>query len=211
MSNQKDHGLTGNLYRVYKVLLRIGAEGIHPQEIADELGIDKTTVYGHLSTLRHMRRAESEQGTWRAKTGEQTNKNLEKEIVIELPMPKGEWRRIAFMEAQAKEFERDGWTELAGDIRILLENFRETRTIRIKGKNVDDLDLEKAASFIQQANERSSKVSLRGLFKSLRKTKGLTPHRYTPQTPSGDVADHAKNSTKPKPQKNFRHGFPNRP
>jgi hypothetical protein len=23
------------------------------------------------------------------------------------------------------------------------------------------------------------------------------------------VADHAKNSTKPKPQKNFRHGFPN--
>jgi hypothetical protein len=34
---------------------------------------------------------------------------------------------------------------------------------------------------------------------------------YTPQTPSGDVVDHAKNSTKLKPQKNFRHGFPNRP
>ena len=190
MSNQKDHGLTGNLYKVYKVLLRIGAKGIHPQEIADELNIDKTTVYGHLSTLRHMRRAESEQGIWCAKTGEQTNKHLEKEIVIELPMPKGEWRRIAFLEAQAKESERLGLSLLAEYMRILLEKFRETRTIRIKGKNVDDLDLEKAANFIQQANEESSKVSLRVLFKSLRKTKGLVPHHYTPQTPSGNGVDH---------------------
>jgi hypothetical protein len=203
MSNQKDHGLTGNLYRVYKVLLRIGAKGIHPQEIADELSIDKTTVYGHLSTLRHMRRAESEQGIWRAKTGEQTNKHLEKEIVIELPMPKNQWQRMALLEALAKDWEGANLPESGNTYKIFLEKFRETRTIRIKGKNVDDLDLEKAASFIQQANEESSKVSLRGLFKSLRKTKGLVPHHYTPQTPSGDVADRIKNSTKPKPQKNF--------
>jgi hypothetical protein len=55
--------------------------------------------------------------------------------------------------------------------RILLEKFRETRTIRIKGKNVDDLDLEKLGNLIQQANEKSSKVNLRGLFKSLRKSR----------------------------------------
>jgi DNA-binding transcriptional ArsR family regulator len=170
MSNRKDHELTGNLYRVYKTLPQSRAKGIHADEIADELNIDRATVYSHLSTLKHMGRAESEQGSWSAKTGEQTNKDLEKEIMIELPMPKGEWRRIAFLEAQAKEFERLK-IPLAEDIRILLEKFRETRTIKIKGKNVDDIDLEKAANFIRQANEKSSKVSLRGLFKSLKKQK----------------------------------------
>ena len=39
--------------------------------------------------------------------------------------------------------------------RALNEN---SRTIRIKGKNVDDLDLEKLGNLIQQANEKTSKV-----------------------------------------------------
>ena len=164
MSNQKDHGLTGNLYKVYKVLLRIGAKGIHPQEIADELNIDKTTVYGHLSTLRHMRRAESEQGIWRAKTGEQTIKPLEKEITIVLPAPRNEWQRMALLESMAKDLDMDV-------CRVALEKLNETRTIRIKGKNVDDLDLEKIGNLIQQANEKSSKANLRSLFKSLKRSR----------------------------------------
>ncbi len=90
-----------------------------------------------------MERVESKNGIWFSKTVEQTVKPLEKEIVIELQMPKSEYRRIAFLEAQAKEFERLNWPLVAGDIRILLEKFRETRTIKIKGKNVDDLDLKK--------------------------------------------------------------------
>jgi len=156
------------LDKCYKVLPQSSAKGISVDEVAKKLGVHRTTAYSYLNSLELMGKVENQHGTWHAKTGEQTIKPLEKEIVIELPMPKGEWRRIAFMEAQAKEFERLKFP-LAEDIRILLEKFRETRTIRIKGKNVDDLDLEKAASFIQQANERSSKVSLRGLFKSLKR------------------------------------------
>jgi len=171
MSNQKHHESMRNLDRCYNAVLQSHAKGISAVEIAKQIGKHRATVHTYLVTLELMGKVKSQQGVWYETTREQTNKHLEKEIVIELPMPKGEWRRIAFMEAQAKEFERDGWTELAGDITILLEKFRETRTIRIKGKNVDDLDLEKAANFIQQANEESSKVSLRGLFKSLKKQK----------------------------------------
>jgi len=58
-----------------------------------------------------------------------------------------------------------------------LEKFRETRTIRIKGKNIDDLDLETLGNLIQQANEKSSKVNLRGLFKSLKKSRPDTSQR----------------------------------
>jgi len=47
----------------------------------------------------------------------------------------------------------------------------------IKGKNVDDRDLEKMANLIQQANERSSKVNLKGLFKSLKKSRPYNSQR----------------------------------
>ena len=54
--------------------------------------------------------------------------------------------------------------------RTFLEKFNETRTIRIVGKNVDDLDLEKLGELIRQATEKSSKFNFRGLFKGLKKS-----------------------------------------
>jgi hypothetical protein len=170
MSSQKAHEYMENLDKCYNVVLQSSAKGIRAVEIARKLRIHKTTVHRYLTSLELMGKVEDERGIWRAKTGEQTIKPLEKEIVIELPMPKSEWRRIAFLEAQAKEFERLK-IPLAEDIRILLEKFKETRTIRIKGKNIDDLDLQKLGNLIQQANNKSSKISLRGLFKSVKRSR----------------------------------------
>lgn len=168
--NQKDHELKGNLGRVYKSVLQ-SSQGMRAVEIADKLGIDKTTVHSHLNSLRHRGLVESIQGVWSAKTKEQTIKPLEKEIVIELPLPKDQWRQTAFLEAQAKEFERTGLVRTAEDMRIVLEKLKETRTIKIKGKNVDDVDLEKLGNLIQQANDKSSKVNLKGLLKSLKRSR----------------------------------------
>jgi hypothetical protein len=53
--------------------------------------------------------------------------------------------------------------------RIILEKFNETRTIKIKGKNVDNLDLEKVGNLIQQTIEESSKVNSSRLVKILKK------------------------------------------
>jgi hypothetical protein len=160
-----------NLEKCYNTVLQSSAKGISAVEISKKMGKHRTTVHSYLNTLELTGRVYSEHGTWYAKTGEQTTKPLEKEIVIELPLPKKDWQRIAFLEAQAKQFEKWGWSSLAEDIRITLEKLKETRTIRIKGKNVDDLDLEKLGNLIQQANEKSSKVNLRSLFKSLKKAR----------------------------------------
>jgi len=111
----------------------------------------------------------SEHGVWRAKTKEQTIKPLEKEIVIELPIPENQWQRITLLEALAKDWEEAGLSDSGNLYRISLEKLRETRTIKIKGNNVDDLDLQKLGNLIQQAYEKSSKFNLKGLLKRLRR------------------------------------------
>jgi DNA-binding protein YbaB len=171
MSNQKDHEFTKNLDRCYSIVLQNSAKGISAVEISEKLGKHRTTVHSYLNTLEYMGKVYSEHGTWHAKTGEQTIKPLEREIVIELPLPKDQWQPTAALEALAKEAERKGLTLTAESVRIVLEMLRETRTIKIKGKNVDNLDLEKLGNLIQQANEKSHKVNLRGLFKSLKKSR----------------------------------------
>ncbi len=155
--------------KVYKAVLQSGAKGIRAVEIADKLGIDRTTVHPHLGSLKLRGLVESDQGIWRAKTGEQTIKPLEKEIVIELPIPKDQWLRMGLLELMAKDCESENFLETAGMYRTLLEKLQETRTIKIKGKNVNDLDLEKLGNLIQQANEKVSKVNLKGLLKRLKR------------------------------------------
>ena len=169
MSNQKHHEYMKKLDKCYNVVLQSSTKGISAVEIAKKLSIHRTTVHGYLNSLELMGKVENEHGIWRAKTGEQTIKPLEKEIVIELPMPKDQWHRIALLEALAKDWEEANFPKTANTYRIFLEKFRETRTIKIKGKNVDDLDLEKLGNLIQQANEKSSKVNLKGLLKGLKR------------------------------------------
>jgi hypothetical protein len=170
MSNQKDHEFKENLERCYNIVQQSSTKGISAVEVAEKLGKHRTTVHGYLNTLEYMGRVESQHGTWRVKTGEQTIKPLEKEIVIELPMPKNQWQRMALLEALGKDWEGANLPEDANIYRILLEKLRETRTIKIRGKNVDNLDLEKLGNLIQQANEKVSKVNLKGLLKSLKRS-----------------------------------------
>ena len=170
MSNQKDHESKENLERCYNIVLQSSAKGISAVEVAKKLGKHRTTVHSYLNTLEYTGRVESQHGTWHAKTGEQTIKPLEKEIVIELPMPKSEVQRMALLEHFAKDWEAS-FPNSESIYKIVLEKFRETRTIRIKGKNVDYLDLEKLGNLIAQANAKSSKVNLRGLFKSLKRSR----------------------------------------
>jgi len=157
------------LDKCYKVVLQNSEKGISAVDVARKLVKHKTTAYTYLNSLELMGKVENTHGLWRAKTGEQTIKPLEKEIVIELPMPKDQWQRMALLEALAKDCEEANLPKTANIYRIFLEKLRETRTIKITGKNVDNLDLEKLGNLIQQANEKSSKVNLKGLLKRLRR------------------------------------------
>jgi len=169
MSNQKYHKMMMKLDKCYSTVRQNSAKGISADEIATKLNIHRTTVYNHLNSLELMGKVENKQGKWYAKTEEQTIKPLEREIVIELPTPKNQLHLVALLELLVKYFEEIGIPELASQYRTLLEALRETRTIKIKGKNVDDLDLEKLGNLIQQAHKKSFKINLKSLFKSLKR------------------------------------------
>ena len=168
MSSQKDHELKENLEKCYNLVLQSSAKGISAVEVAKKLGKHRTTVHSYLNTLEYTGRVESQHGIWHVRTGEQTIRPLEKEILIELPMPKGEWRRMALIKSFATDYERIGLKRKANAFRLVLDAFNETRTIRIRGKNVDDLDLQKIGNLIQQANEKTSIFNLKGVIKKLR-------------------------------------------
>lgn len=172
MSSQKHHQLMRNLDRCYDAVLQNSTKGgITAAEIAKKIGMHKTMVHRNLNTLELMGKVENQHGTWRVKAGEQTPKQLEKEIVIQLPIPKDQWRQIALLEMMANDCEDHEFPSTAQMYRIPLEKLRETRTIKITGKNVDDLDLEKLGNLIQQANQKSSLFNFRRLFKNLKKAR----------------------------------------
>ena len=152
------------------MVLQSSTKGIRAVEIARKLNIHKTVVYRDLNSLNLMGKVESDHGIWYAKADEQTFKPVEKEIVIELPMPKSEWQRMALLEHFAQDWEKMFPDSPENAYRISLNKLKETRTIRIRGKNVDDIDLEKIASLIQQANEKSPIAYLKGLFKGSKKS-----------------------------------------
>ncbi len=160
MSSKRYRDRMAKLDECHRVVLQNSARGIRTDDIAEKLGKDRTTIYDYLNSLELTGKVRNEHGLWFAKTEDQSK---EKEIVIELPMPKKEWQRMTALEFVGEEY---NWDLL----RVAAEKLRETRTIRIKGKNVDDLDLEKIGKLIQQANENSLKASLRGLFKSLKRS-----------------------------------------
>jgi DNA-binding protein YbaB/biotin operon repressor len=168
MSDRRKRKLTENLNRCYKVVLQSSSKGISAVDIAKQLGVHRTTVHSYLNTLELMGRVYSEHGLWYAKTENKRIKPVESEIVIELPIPKNQWAEISALEAFAKLLEKDQLTESAETIKILLENLRKTRTIKIESKNMDNLDLEKLQSLILQAYERSSKVKSSKLSKIFR-------------------------------------------
>ncbi|MHC3128807.1 MAG: hypothetical protein IBV52_01855 [Candidatus Bathyarchaeota archaeon] len=169
MSTRKDHETMLKLDSCYKLVQQSSAKGgIRAVELEEKLGVHKTTVYDRLRSLELMGKVYSDQGLWKATTGEQTIKPLEKEIEITLPLPKNEWQRLALLEHFARDWEKTFPDDNDNAYRISLEKFNETRTIRIKGKNVDDLDLEKVANLIQQANERSSNFNLKSMLKKLK-------------------------------------------
>jgi len=143
--------------------------GVSAKDIGKKLGMHRTTVHRHLASLQLMGKVESQYGLWTVKKGEQTVAPLEKEIVIELPTPEKEWQRIAMIKMLAAEANEDNLPKVSNIYATLLESYMETRTIRIKGKNVDDVELGKIGDLILQANKNSSKVNLRKFIKNLKR------------------------------------------
>jgi hypothetical protein len=170
MSSQKAHEYKESLEKCYGIVQQSSAKGgARAIEIADKMGAHRTTVHRYLNSLELTGRIENRGGLWLAKTGhaEQVPQLLEKEIVIELPLPRKMLQPITALELVAREYEQYDDPELGALYRTIIEKERETRTIRIRGKNVDDLDLQRIGNLIQQAQDANSNFKLDGFFKKL--------------------------------------------
>ena len=170
MSSRKHHDYMEKLDNCYKLVLQSSAKGgIRAVDLEEKMGVHKTTVHKYLTSLELMGKVYSDRGYWKAKTEEEQRiKPLEKEIEIVLPIPKNEVHRLALLENLARDWENNCSEDEDNPARILLEKLNEARTITIRGKNVDDLDLEKIATLIEKASENSSKFNLKGILRKLK-------------------------------------------
>jgi hypothetical protein len=168
MSSKKDHELMENLDKCFNLVQQNSTKGISAIELAKKLDKHRTTIHGYLSHLELIGKVERQRGLWFPKTSEHTIKPLEKEIVIELPMPKDKWFHVGRLQAHADYMDKIGLSGIGDTERILVENFNQTRRIKITGKNVSDLDIEKVSNLILEANEKSAKVSFKRILKSLK-------------------------------------------
>jgi DNA-binding MarR family transcriptional regulator len=169
MTTKKEHESMENLDKVYNLVQQSSAKGgTNATTIGEKLGMHRTTVHKHLNSLELMGKVESQHGLWVTKTGEQTIKPLEKEIIIELPMPKNKWFDVARLQVHANYMQGIGFSGVADIDKTIIEKFNETRRIKITAKNVSDLDIEKVSNLILEANEKSAKVSFKRILKSVK-------------------------------------------
>jgi CHAD domain-containing protein len=165
MKDKKHHEFMIKLDECFKIVQQSGTKGISAVDIAKKIGIYRTTVYDRLNSLEVMNKVESKHGIWYAKTGEQSIKPIEKEIQIVLPVPNKQLEYFVNLGNLANLAESHNLSKLAKRYRNELDLFKETRTIRIKGTNIKELDLEKIGKLIQEVTKKTSKFKFKGLIK----------------------------------------------
>ena len=154
--------------KILKVVQQNSAKGgISAKDIAPKIPLHRSNVHKYLTSLELMEKVYSDQGLWKAKPEEQATKPSEMEIVIKLQTPEKKFMELAILEIFANLLEDRNRPKTEKMLRTLIEKYKETRIIKIKGKNVNDLDLEKIKNLIEQANKKSSKINLKGKLKKI--------------------------------------------
>jgi hypothetical protein len=168
MSPKKQHEFMDKRQQCLELIQQSSPKGgITAVELSEKLGCHRTTIYDQLNALYNRGLIESDQGKWRVSSTAQRVQPLEKEIIIKLPLPKKELNRAVLIESTSKLFDDDP----DSPVRILRDKLEETRTIRIIGRNVDQLDLQKVSELVKQATENSYKAKFKNLFTKPKKAK----------------------------------------
>jgi len=142
-----------NLERCYKIVQQSSSKGIRAIEVAERLGVHRTTAHSYLTTLELMGKVYSEHGLWYAKDRKDESIG-EKEIELTIKLPpwdEEERQREAELRYIAKKY---GLSNLESYLKFL----EELRTIRVKGKNIEDVK-EQLPKLIMETLEKTKKES----------------------------------------------------
>ena len=142
-----------NLERCYKIVQQSSSKGIRAIEVAERLGVHRTTAHSYLTTLELMGKVYSEHGLWYAKDRkDESIGEKEIELTIKLPpLDEEERQREAELRYIAKKY---GLSNLESYLKFL----EELRTIRVKGKNIEDVK-EQLPKLIMETLEKTKKES----------------------------------------------------
>ena len=153
MSHKSKRKFMDNLERCYKIVQQSSSKGIRAIEVAERLGVHRTTAHSYLTTLELMGKVYSEHGLWYAtKSKGESIGEKEIELTIKLPPSDEEERqREAELRYIAKKY---GLSNLESYLKFL----EELRTIRVKGKNIEDVK-EQLPKLIMETLEKTKKES----------------------------------------------------
>ena len=152
MSDKRKHEFMEKLDSCYSVVQQSSSKGISAREIAEKLGIHRTTAHSYLNTLELMGKVYSEHGLWYAKDVKESSiREKEIELTIELPVLDEDEREVeAQLRAIAETYPH------AKSIKRYLEARKELRTIKIRGKNIENIK-EELPKLIAEALEKHDK------------------------------------------------------
>jgi predicted ArsR family transcriptional regulator len=153
MSDKRKREFMEKLDSCYKVVQQSSAKrkGISAVEIAEQLGVHRTTVHSYLNSLEFMGKVYNEHGLWYAKdVKEDSIKEKEIELIIELP-PEDEDERE--YEARLKTLAQSYELNFIEDY---LKARKDARTIKIRGKNIDAIK-EELPKLIMETLKKQSK------------------------------------------------------
>ncbi|MCD6241839.1 HTH domain-containing protein [Candidatus Bathyarchaeota archaeon] len=153
MSHKSKRKFMDNLERCYKLLQQSSSKGIRAVEVASKLGVHRTTAHSYLNTLELMGKVYSEHGLWYAKDRkDESIGEKEIELTIKLPpLDEEERQREAELRYIAEKYGLES-------LKLRLKFLEELRTIKIKGKNIEDIK-EQLPKLIIETLEKTRKES----------------------------------------------------
>ena len=154
MSHKSKRKFMDNLERCYKIVQQSSSKGIRAIEVAERLGVHRTTAHSYLNTLELMGKVYSEHGLWYAKESKDESIG-EKEIELTIELPP--------LDEDEVETEAELRTILAiyphlKSLKAYLEAKKELRTIKIRGRNIEEIK-EQLPKIITETLEKTKKES----------------------------------------------------
>ena len=157
MSHKRKREFMERLDSCYSVVQQSCSKGISAREIAQKLGMHRTTAHSYLNTLEFMGKVYSEKGLWYAK--EQSGSIKPEEIEIEITLPPFSEPERYWLEKLERDISLSKSEVIRKHLQALLYANIKSRTITIRIRGSQNIEALKDAisEAVKEAYEKHRK------------------------------------------------------